>query len=83
MTEHEKYAEGATKPGGYAAEGYTSGGSAGTSGGANAQEPVGLEHTSTRPPWKCFLCNVNCTSKENLLAHAASKKHRNKMSEVK
>lgn len=76
VTEHEKYAEGATKPGGYAAAGFTSAG--GGSGGNTSDSAVGLEHTSSRPPWKCFLCNVNCTSKENLLAHAASKKHRNK-----
>ncbi|QDZ18542.1 C2H2-type domain-containing protein [Chloropicon primus] len=84
VTEHEKYAEGATKPGGYAAAGYT-GGSAHGSGGSGATSsagPVGLEHTTSRPPWKCLLCNVNCTSKENLLAHAASKKHRNKYKRV-
>jgi hypothetical protein len=78
VTEHEKYAEGATKPGGYAAAGFTSAGGSGTAGFGNTTDAVGLDQCSSRPPWKCFLCNVNCTSKENLLAHAASKKHRNK-----
>ena len=77
VTEHEKYALSATKPGGFASSGFNSASVSGAN-GANSGEAVGLEHTSSRPPWKCFLCNVNCTSKENLLAHAASKKHRNK-----
>mmetsp|Transcript_7717 Transcript_7717/g.19681 ORF Transcript_7717/g.19681 Transcript_7717/m.19681 type:complete len:254 (+) Transcript_7717:85-846(+) len=81
VTEHEKYAEGATKPGGFASGGFaaTESPANGACGSAGA---VGLEHTSKRPPWQCFLCNVKCTSKENLLTHASCKKHRNKVKKL-
>lgn len=81
VTEHEKYAEGATKPGGYAAGGFNATVS-GSGAAAGSAEPVGLEHCTSRPPWRCNLCGVNCTSRENLNAHAASKKHRNKYKRV-
>ncbi len=56
VTEHEKYAKGATKPGGHAANGFFSTHAAG--GAADAGRPadnaiVGAEFLSTRPPWKC------------------------------
>ena len=78
VTEYQKYAECATKPGGAHAAGYVAGQGKGGVGSQGDAAPVGLEHTSSRPPWRCFLCNVTCTSKENLIAHAASKKHRNR-----
>ena len=73
VTEAQKYAEGATKPGGFAA-----GGVPGSSRGGGAAAPVGLEFCRTQPPYRCDLCGVSCTSYENLLAHASSKKHRNR-----
>jgi cell growth-regulating nucleolar protein len=80
VTEHEKYAQGATKPGGFASGGFygdgttgqeNGGGSGGGGGGAE-----GLEFLSTRAPWKCSICNVNCTSSETLMGHAAGAKHK-------
>lgn len=76
VTEHEKYALGATKPGGFAAR-------------SNAQQQhptrrvdvgnaVGAQFLSTRPPWNCSCCNVTATSKENLFTHAEGKKHKSK-----
>jgi cell growth-regulating nucleolar protein len=81
VTEHEKYALGATKPGGFAAGGFSAGGG-GDNGGNNnnkdgaAAAPSGLEFLSERPPWRCSACNVSCTSRETLLSHAAGQKHR-------
>lgn len=55
VTEHQKYAEGATKPGGFAENGMP--GKGGEAGGPSAKgkdnEPTGLEFLSERPPWKC------------------------------
>ena len=56
VTEHEKYAKGATKPGGHAANGFFSTNAAGSA--ANAEKAsddviAGAEFLSTRPPWKC------------------------------
>lgn len=91
VTEHEKYAKGATKPGGIAANGFfgSDGGAGGApaavggaapasaSAAASAGETVeGFEHLSTRFPWKCHLCNVTCTSQETLSGHASGLKHR-------
>lgn len=80
MTEHEKYALGATKPGGFAAQGFNE--AAGGGGGASSSKPssspgqaVGLQFLSTRPPWACSICNVNCTSRDTLMSHAAGVKH--------
>ena len=58
VTEHEKYAKGATKPGGHAANGFFSSdaaaGAAAASPAADAGEAVvGAEYLSSRPPWKC------------------------------
>jgi hypothetical protein len=40
-----------------------------------ALQPEGLEFLTNRPPWKCNLCNVNCTSRDTLISHAAGTKH--------
>lgn len=75
VTEHEKYALGATKPGGggggkekAAAAGAPDAALAGTS----------LLFLAERPPWLCSCCTVTCTSRAALEAHAAGKKHRTK-----
>lgn len=78
MTEHDKYAKGATKPGGFAAQGFY-----GSSESAKAEAPAGpssLEFLATRPPWKCSVCNVTCTSNETLMGHAAGAKHKRRVS---
>jgi cell growth-regulating nucleolar protein len=54
VTEHEKYALCATKPGGFAEKGFhNDGAAAGGPAKNNDGEAVGLEFLSTRPPWKC------------------------------
>lgn len=54
VTEHEKYALGATKPGGYAAQGFQAApGGAAPAVKAGGGEAKGLEFLSSRPPWKC------------------------------
>ncbi|EFN56561.1 hypothetical protein CHLNCDRAFT_51536 [Chlorella variabilis] len=73
VTEHEKYALGATKPGGYAAEGFAANGAAKPSQDGQAE---GLEFLSSRPPWKCSICNVTCTSQDALMGHASGAKHK-------
>lgn len=75
MTEHEKYAQGATKPGGFAAQGFFGDGTP-SAGGESAGAAEGLEFLSTRAPWKCSICNVNCTSQETLMGHASGAKHK-------
>ncbi|EFJ49197.1 hypothetical protein VOLCADRAFT_117335, partial [Volvox carteri f. nagariensis] len=75
VTEHEKYALAATKPGGFAAGGLPANREGGSAAGTPA-EPTGLEFLSTRPPWKCSVCNVNCTSRETLMSHGAGVKHK-------
>ena len=35
---------------------------------------------SQRPPWKCSICSVTCTSQSTLEAHAAGTKHRRRVS---
>ena len=81
VTEHQKYAEGATKPGGIASRGGGGGGAgapaSGGGGGADG-EAVGLEYVTEKAPYRCKLCNVTCTGWDNVLSHAASKKHRNR-----
>lgn len=84
-TEHDKYARGATKPGGHAAGGFygDEGGDGGggprggqVSAAANSDgNVVGARHLATRPPWVCALCNVTTTSRDTLLGHAAGAKH--------
>lgn len=77
VTEHDKYAKGATKPGGYAAGGFFGNGAAVK--GPDASAPGGLEFLSTRPPWKCTICNVSCTSQETLMGHASGAKHKRRV----
>ena len=78
VTEHDKYAKGATKPGGYAASGFYRNGEAVK--GPDASAPGGLEFLSTRPPWKCTICSVSCTSQETLMGHASGAKHKRRVS---
>ncbi len=54
VTESQKYAEGATKPGGFAAKGFfeASGGAAAAT-AAPSGDPAEDEFLSKRPPWKC------------------------------
>lgn len=74
MTEHDKYAKGATKPGGFAQNGYFNEGAvAGTAG--SGVEVVGEEYLSSRAPWVCSVCNVTCTSRQTLESHATGTKH--------
>ena len=63
VTEHDKYAKGATKPGGFAAGGFYGSGKAAAEDGQAAA--AGLEFLSSRPPWKCNICNISCTSRED------------------
>ena len=57
VTEHEKYAKGATKPGGHAANGFFSGDAASAAALSPAADGgdavVGAQYLSSRPPWKC------------------------------
>ena len=76
VTEHQKYAECATKPGGAAARGGVAG--AGGAAGGSTGDAVGLEYMTEKAPYRCELCNVTCTGWDNVLSHAASKKHRNR-----
>ena len=77
MTEHDKYAKGATKPGGFAAGGFYGSGKAAAEDGQAAA--AGLEFLSSRPPWKCNICNISCTSRETLLGHATGAKHKRRV----
>lgn len=84
VTEADKYAKGATKPGGYAAQGYFKDGTGATTAvvaqpAASASDPADTAFLSTRPPWKCSVCKVTCTSQETLLGHAAGVKHRRRV----
>jgi cell growth-regulating nucleolar protein len=108
VTEHEKYALGATKPGGYAASGFSGDGAAKPSQeGALplpsrrlycaaqllsfrqrptcpptcplAGQAEGLEFLTTRPPWRCTICNVTCTSRDALNGHATGAKHKRRV----
>ncbi len=83
VSEHEKYALGATKPGGYAEKGFFGQeGGAGKNSAAQAAasaEPVGLNFLSERPPWRCSVCNVTCTSQDTLAGHATGAKHRRRV----
>ncbi|GAX79446.1 hypothetical protein CEUSTIGMA_g6887.t1 [Chlamydomonas eustigma] len=76
VTEHQKYALCATKPGGFASQGFKGQAVAAADTAPSSQEPTGLEFLSSRPPWKCSVCNVSCTSQETLMAHAAGVKHK-------
>ncbi len=78
VTEHDKYAKGATKPGGFAASGFY--GSSESAQALNASAPAGLEFLTSRPPWKCNICSVSCTSQETLMGHASGAKHKRRVS---
>lgn len=86
VTEVDKYAKGATKPGGYAAQGYYKDGSgatiAVTQPVASTSEPADTAYLATRPPWTCTVCKVSCTSQDTLLGHAAGIKHRRRVSKL-
>lgn len=47
-----------------------------------AGQPEGLEFLSSRPPWKCSICNVACTSQDALMGHAAGAKHKRRVRAV-
>lgn len=84
MTEVDKYAKGATKPGGYAAQGYYKDGTgaaiaAVAQPAASASDPADTAFLSARPPWTCSVCKVTCTSQDTLLGHAAGVKHRRRV----
>jgi cell growth-regulating nucleolar protein len=79
VTEHEKYAKGATKPGGFAEKGFYA--KSDTQSGEDVgrlavDEVTGAQFLSTIAPWKCSVCNVTCTSRETLLGHAQGSKHK-------
>ncbi|DBA94274.1 hypothetical protein WJX77_002446 [Trebouxia sp. C0004] len=80
VTEVDKYAKGATKPGGYAAQGYYKEGSGAIVVVAqpvpSTSEPADTAYLATRPPWTCNVCKVTCTSQDTLLGHAGGVKHR-------
>ena len=84
MTEVDKYAKGATKPGGYAAQGYYKDGSGATvvvaQPVASTSEPADTAYLATRPPWTCSVCKVTCTSQGTLLGHAGGVEHRRRVS---
>ncbi len=80
MTEHEKYALGATKAGGFASQGFFGGsGGAAPAPAPAAAAAVGTEFLAVRPPWACACCNVTCTSRDTLLGHAAGVKHKRRV----
>ena len=75
VTEHDKYAKGATKPGGFAEKGFYEEGGKKQGSGDGGGGISGEEFLSTRPPWCCSVCNVTCTSRETLENHATGAKH--------
>ena len=78
VTEHEKYAQGATKPGGFASKGFFGDAAAAAQNGehSGAGGVEGVEILSRRAPWKCSICNVTCTSSDTLMGHAGGTKHK-------
>mmetsp|Transcript_15180 Transcript_15180/g.20953 ORF Transcript_15180/g.20953 Transcript_15180/m.20953 type:complete len:260 (+) Transcript_15180:39-818(+) len=80
VTEHQKYALSATKPGFKApANSTASNGNGSTPKGAPPSGDGDTEFLSVRAPWLCSCCNTTCTSAEALAGHAGGKKHRNKV----
>jgi len=85
VTEHEKYALGATKPGGKASA-FNGTAAKGKMGGQTGPFPgeertgdiVGREYLATKAPWFCSCCNIECTGAETLKSHALGKKHKRK-----
>eukprot|EP00891_Asterochloris_glomerata_P001225 jgi/Astpho2/1225/gw1.00023.71.1_t len=85
VTEDQKYAKGATKPGGFASTGFFKGGTQVLAapqqqGVTDADAEADKAFLSQRPPWKCSICSVTCTSQSTLEAHAAGTKHRRRVS---
>ena len=85
VTEHEKYALGATKPGGKAsafngtaAKGKMGGQTGPFPGEERTDDIVGREYLATKAPWFCSCCNIECTGAETLKSHALGKKHKRK-----
>jgi len=85
VTEHEKYALGATKPGGKAsafngtAAKEKMGGQTGPfRGEERTDDIIGREYLATKAPWLCSCCNIECTGAETLKSHALGKKHKRK-----
>jgi len=85
VTEHEKYALGATKPGGKAsafngtAAKEKMGGQTGPfRGEERTDDIIGREYLATKAPWLCSCCNIECTGAETLKSHALGKKHTRK-----
>ena len=90
VTEHEKYALGATKkPGGKAnvvsgastkacGDARTSCSRSSNSSSEEKEKIVGREYLATEAPWMCSCCNVECTGAETLKSHALGKKHKGK-----
>lgn len=70
VTEEQKYAGGATKPGGFAANGFV-----GDDAPKSTSDVVGSEFLSSGPRWRCSICKVDCTSEATLLSHATGQKH--------
>ncbi|KAK9813891.1 hypothetical protein WJX73_003523 [Symbiochloris irregularis] len=73
VTEHDKYASGATKPGGFAATGFFNSTSQRPT---EAGTPEGTQYLSKGPPWVCSICQVTCTSQQTLDGHASGAKHK-------
>ena len=85
VTEHEKYALGATKPGGKAsafngtaAKGKMGGQTGPFPGEERTDDIIGREYLATKAPWLCSCCNIECTGAETLKSHALGKKHKRK-----
>lgn len=74
VTETQKYVDCATKPGGFAQNGFVA-----EAAPQNLSEVVGSEYLSKGPPWRCSLCNVTCTSEATLLSHAQGLKHKRRV----
>ena len=62
VTESQKYAEGATKPGGFAAKGFfeAAGGTLAPAVPAAARDPADDEFLAKRPPWRCRQAPAAC-----------------------
>jgi len=78
VSEHDKYALSATKPGGKAAGGHDQQ-HASKAASQPVAPPDGDKFLAKKAPWDCACCKVKCTSPETLAGHATGKKHRNKV----
>ncbi|GMH38320.1 hypothetical protein BSKO_06204 [Bryopsis sp. KO-2023] len=77
VSEKEKYVDVVTKPTG--AKNLQNGNS------TEKAEPVivGVEFLATERPWKCSLCNIQCTGRNELESHAKGAKHGRKVRNAK